>query len=52
MNTMQLLHKISTLILANQLFGGCNYLAKAESDRIENRLDEAYRRKRLLEQVR
>ncbi|CAI8314982.1 MAG: Methylthioribulose-1-phosphate dehydratase [Opitutia bacterium UBA7350] len=49
-NTMQMLDKWSKVILANQLFGGCNYLAANESDRIENRLDEAYRRKRLLEQ--
>ena len=47
---MQMLDKWSKIILANQLFGGCNYLPAAEADRIENRLDEAYRRKRLLEQ--
>jgi rhamnose utilization protein RhaD (predicted bifunctional aldolase and dehydrogenase) len=51
-NTMQMLDKWSKIILANQFFGGSNYLAKTESDRIENRLDEAYRRKRLLEQER
>lgn len=50
LNTMQMLDKWSKIILANQLFGGCNYLPAAEADRIENRLDEAYRRKRLLEQ--
>ena len=51
-NTMQMLDKWSKVILANQLFGGSNYLAKTESDRIENRLDEAYRRRCLLEQER
>ena len=49
---MQMLDKWSKVILANQLFGGSNYLAKTESDRIENRLDEAYRRRCLLEQER
>ena len=39
-NTMQMLDKWSKVILANQLFGGSNYLAKTESDRIENRLDK------------
>lgn len=49
-NTMQMLDKWSKVIIANQLFGGSKYLPAAESDRIENRLDEAYRRQRLLEQ--
>lgn len=49
-NTMQMLDKWSKVIIANQLFGGSKYLPAIESDRIENRLDEAYRRQRLLEQ--
>jgi hypothetical protein len=47
---MQMLDKWSKVIIANQLFGGSKYLPAIESDRIENRLDEAYRRQRLLEQ--
>jgi rhamnose utilization protein RhaD (predicted bifunctional aldolase and dehydrogenase) len=49
LNTMKMLDKWSKIIIANQLFGGSKNLSSEESDRIEGRLDEAYRRKRLLE---
>ena len=49
LNTMKMLDKWSKILISNQLFGGANYLSAEESDRIEGRLDEAYRRKRLLE---
>jgi rhamnose utilization protein RhaD (predicted bifunctional aldolase and dehydrogenase) len=49
MNTMMMLDKWSKIMVANQAFGGSKNLTAEESDRIENRLDEAYRRKRLLE---
>lgn len=49
LNTMKMLDKWSKILLANRHFGGANYLSPEESDRIEGRLDEAYRRKRLLE---
>lgn len=48
-NTMMMLDKWSKIVIANQAFGGSHHLSGQESDRIENRLDEAYRRKRLLE---
>ena len=48
-NTMMMLDKWAKIIVANQAFGGSKHLSAHESDRIENRLDEAYRRKRLLE---
>ena len=48
-NTMMMLDKWAKILVANQAFGGSQYLSSEESDRIENRLDEAYRRKRLLE---
>lgn len=48
-NTMMMLNKWSKILIANQVFGGARYLSNSDSDRIENRLDEAYRRKRLLE---
>ena len=48
-NTMMMLDKWSKILIANQAFGGAQYLSNSDSDRIENRLDEAYRRKRLLE---
>ena len=49
MNTMMMLDKWSRIMVASQAFGGSKNLTAEESDRIENRLDEAYRRKRLLE---
>ena len=49
-NTMMMLNKWSKILIANQAFGGAQYLSNSDSDRIENRLDEAYRRKRLLEE--
>jgi len=48
-NTMMMLDKWAKILVANQSFGGANHLSPADADRIENRLDEAYRRKRLLE---
>ena len=48
-NTMIMLDKWSKILVANQAFGGANPMSTIEADRIENRLDEAYRRKRLLE---
>lgn len=48
-NTMMMLNKWSKILIANQAFGGAQYLSNSDSDRIENRLDEAYRRKRLLD---
>lgn len=48
-NTMMMLDKWSKIMVANQAFGGSKNLSSEASDRIENRLDEAYRRKRLLE---
>mgnify|MGYP000620518358 CR=1 FL=1 len=48
-NTMMMLDKWSKIMIANQAFGGSRNISVAASDRIENRLDEAYRRKRLLE---
>ena len=48
-NTMMMLNKWSRILIANQAFGGAQYLSNSDSDRIENRLDEAYRRKRLLD---
>jgi rhamnose utilization protein RhaD (predicted bifunctional aldolase and dehydrogenase) len=48
-NTMMMLDKWAKILIANQAFGGAKNLSSEESDRIENRLDEAYRRKRLLE---
>ena len=48
-NTMMMLNKWSKILIANQAFGGAQYLSNSDSDRIEGRLDEAYRRKRLLE---
>lgn len=50
-NTMMMLDKWSKILIANQAFGGAQYLSNSDSDRIENRLDEAYRRKRLLEKI-
>ena len=47
-NTMMMLNKWSKILIAAQAFGVINYLSNSDSDRIENRLDEAYRRKRLL----
>ena len=48
-NTMMMLDKWSKILIANQAFDGAQYLSNSDSDRIENRLDEAYRRKCLLE---
>lgn len=48
-NTMKMLDKWSKILIANQAFGGSRYMSPEESDRIEGRLDEAYRRKRLLD---
>ena len=48
-NTMMMLDKWSKILIANQAFDGARYLSHSDSDRIENRLDEAYRRKCLLE---
>jgi hypothetical protein len=45
---MIMLDKWSKILVANQAFGGANPMSTIEADRIENRLDEAYRRKRLL----
>ena len=45
---MMMLNKWSKILIAAQAFGVINYLSNSDSDRIENRLDEAYRRKRLL----
>lgn len=48
-NTMQMLDKWSKILIANYKLGGPKYLSELESNRIEERIDEAYRRKRLLE---
>lgn len=48
-NTMMMLDKWSKIMVANQAFGGSGNMSEEASDRIENRLDEAYRRKRLME---
>ena len=48
-NTMQMLDKWSKILITNYTLGGPRYLPAHESNRIEERLDEAYRRKRILE---
>ena len=48
-NTMMMLDKWSKIMIANRAFGGSMNMTADESDRIEGRLDEAYRRKRILE---
>ena len=48
-NTMQMLDKWSKILITNHTLGGPRYLPAHESNRIEERLDEAYRRKRILE---
>lgn len=48
-NTMMMLDKWSKIMIANRAFGGSKNMSSEESDRIEGRLDEAYRRKRILE---
>ena len=48
-NTMIMLDNWSTILVDNKDFGGTKPLSTIEADRIENLLDYAYRRKRLLE---
>ncbi|MEM9399370.1 MAG: class II aldolase/adducin family protein [Verrucomicrobiota bacterium] len=49
-NTMQMLDKWARILMANQALGGARFLSDEDADRIDARIDEAYRRKRLLEQ--